>query len=96
MSDLISRQDAIDAIIRYLMSPQAQLASTRSFKQCAIDILWDVPSAERKKGEWIERGIYLPECSECGGKACGLHAFDAVKSDYCPHCGARMVRGEEE
>lgn len=51
--------------------------------------------SEVKKGHWIEGMIFLPTCSECGGKAYGLHAFDCVKSDFCPNCGADM-RGEQE
>ena len=52
---------------------------------------------ERKSGKWIEHnphkfglGIVF-ECSECGEK------IDCEEYNFCPHCGARMVKdGEEE
>ena len=98
MDDLISRQDAIDAIIRYLMSPQAQLASTRSFKQCAIDILWDVPSAERKRGKWIdgdvETGALNIQYTEKICSICGWSHSLVIPNNFCPNCGADM-RGEK-
>ena len=57
---------------------------------------------ERPKGRWIEEwrieldtysGEYWEEryykCSLCG-------RFECVKENFCPNCGAEMVRGEEE
>ena len=53
---------------------------------------------ERKKGRWIKTGqsFVFPEkfrnysCSECG------YDVDKTKFNFCPICGARMVRGEED
>lgn len=45
----------------------------------------------RQTGEWIvtQEGRWLyPVCSLCGGK-------QDVKSNYCPDCGARMKKEEE-
>ena len=94
MGDLINRTEAISNLRKWLNFPDYNKGE-RNIIACAIAMLEELPSAERK-GKWIERGFYLPECSECGGKAYGLHAFDAVKSDYCPHCGARMDGEDEE
>ena len=53
---------------------------------------------EVRHGEWIMRGGRF-RCSECDGKALmqdvggtgGFsHEFEQVKSDICPHCGAKM------
>ena len=54
-------------------------------------------SSEAAQGEWIYKGEYA-ECSICGAHS-GTQ-FDGVepiplKSNFCPHCGARM-RGEGE
>ena len=79
MSDLISRQDAIDAMI--------MLGIKR-----AIPILETLPSAEteRKKGKWIRKqpiAVGEPRfiCSECRGQFRNPYNF-------CPNCGAEMTR----
>ncbi len=81
--DLISRQAAIDAL-RY-----AELG-------CELEAIEALPSAERKKGEWIRLDEYPDDeslkCSECGVvlEDWTMGAF----FNYCPNCGADM-RGEE-
>lgn len=67
----------------------------------AIEALQDIP----KRGEWIDKGWkgdwqfetdgrgncwHEYECSECGFHSKGS------KSNFCPHCGARMKGGDEE
>ena len=84
MSDLISRQDALDAV--------------NDCGICIQRIL-DIPSAEpeRKTGKWIydtervagDGWTYSQyHCSECGFQVIGGLA------KFCPNCGADM-RGEE-
>ncbi len=81
MTDLISRQDAIDAI-EHDMWDLIEM-------QSAIDIINKLPSAQRK-GRWIlHQDSRTWECSEC-------HKYQVIHSDYCMHCGARMVRGEKD
>lgn len=81
MDDLISRQDAIDA----LCTPHGILYPIRTIEE--------LPSAERKKGEWIDMNtfttMYMPryKCSICD--------VWANKSNYCPNCGADM-RGKAD
>ena len=65
------------------------------------DCIKSVPAAdvaEVRHGKWIMRGGKF-RCSECDGKALmqdvggtgGFsHEFEQVKSDFCPHCGAKM------
>ena len=87
MSDLISRQAAIDAIKMW------GLLDGLSEGQ-AIEILADaekLPSAE-KTGEWILDGG-TPICSVCREEPCwSSEGYDFT--DYCPNCGARML-GED-
>jgi len=80
MSDLISRQAALDAV--------------NDCGICIQKIL-DIPSAEpeRKKGEWIDGMPYVNShwrvCSECHQSA----PESAGGYNFCPNCGAEM-RGE--
>lgn len=68
-----------------------------NFKQSIADVV------EVRHGKWIMRGGRF-RCSECDGKALmqdiggtgGFsHEFEQVKSDFCPHCGAKMDLEEE-
>lgn len=65
----------------------------------AIATLVHLPSANRPKGRWIDKGDYA-ECSNCGANS-GTQ-FDSVepvprKTKFCPNCGCRMRgAGDEE
>lgn len=90
MSDLISRQDAIEEIKtltkKYFDHPVI-MRNVRS----AIEKL---PSAQPKTGKWIDfsmsiKGVPTEACGECGGWSYGMG------KNFCPNCGADM-RGEQE
>ena len=88
MSDLISRQDAIDAMMR-LQEEDVEIYGCRIPEGFdggrAVRALKNVPSAENT-GKWLKyegRFDYNWECSECG-----CSAWD--KTDYCAYCGAKM------
>ena len=95
MSDLISRQAAIEAVTKYCTEHDLR------------DLLADLevlPTAEQaqKTGKWITKSDTNPyyttwwyECSECGQKPLRDGYGQEVLSDYCPNCGARMEREEE-
>ena len=100
MSDLISRQAAIDlckAVQKTLLGTYYDPDSAEYISEC-ISGLEKLPSAqpERKKGKWIESDITNEKyiCSICGGE-CWYYDTqrDVAKSSYCPNCGADM-RGE--
>ena len=87
MDDLISRQDAIDALMN-----DSDWAD-------AIPTIKSLPSAETKTGEWIKAtGMMPPEfhghhcCSECGNFANMETPFGNREdlSRFCPNCGADM------
>ena len=102
MNDLISRQDAIDSLAKFV--PHAICdESTESYTNGLTDayyLILQLPSVqpERKKGKWIRHdeiknvygGICI-ECSECGEKYVVQHILD---EKYCRNCGAKMEVGE--
>lgn len=101
MSDLISRQDAIDAI------PQTSVDAFENCRNCelldreqVVEILESLPSADRPTGKWAieERDCiygqkYILTCSECGD-AVSVTESSLPHEKYCRNCGARMQRGE--
>lgn len=94
MSDLISRQDAIDALYDWSNHTMTD-AEAWHLRQVIGDIK-SMPSAEpeRPKGKWETHPGMNETCSECG------HYFPVSEFDrrpfvinFCPYCGADM-RGE--
>lgn len=107
MDDLISRQEAIDAIEPILKS----ILQGNSFKAInVIDKIRGLPSAqpEQKKGEWEEIEV-IPEAYDIAGvktwaskmrcNQCGFTTF-AIEGHFaqyyfCPNCGS-YNGGEQE
>lgn len=86
MSDLISRQAAIDAV--------GDVHPLDYNGQAILHRIQQLPSAE-KHGKWETevrtiRGHKIPffACSVCGKNADGEYR-------YCPNCGAKMERSNE-
>ena len=90
MSDLIDREDAIDAINAYLgLSAVSRTIQNMTSIQ---EILENLPSAEpRKKGKWIEiKYTFHHKCSNCEW----INNADSGYN-FCPNCGADM-RGDSD
>lgn len=95
MSDLISRQAAIEAIEREKSLIERPITETRWFDLGlgkAQDVLSELPSAQPtidsvRHGKWVAKrdgwnGGFVV-CSVC-------FAENGMNSKFCPHCGARM------
>lgn len=104
MSDLISRQNAIDALeeqLDYLHKLNKDENPTAESKWYGINwarnTIADMPSAEpqRKKGKWI-RGDQDKLLGRAFCSVCNKWEYQASNFNFCPNCGARMVRGEED
>ena len=85
MSNLIRREDALDAV---------------NDCGICIQKIVDIPSAEpeRKKGKWeyprkFGHAHLLGKCSVCG-KYEGAEWIVLDNPNFCPHCGSEMTRGE--
>ena len=90
MSDLISRQTAIEAMreLPHEYNTKEQRARTGGIVACQM-IIRELPSVtpQPNVGHWIDvdslDGALWHECSECG-------ETEFYATDYCPNCGARM------
>ena len=92
-NDLISRQEAIDAVHEEfddcLVWDESGQRTAEEF-EIIINRLPSVQS-ESKKGKWIE--AYDPfnrisgRCSVCGWEA-HLYEDDVIGMNYCPNCGS--------
>ena len=101
--DLINRAEAIEAVESLPNTPNG--FSDTYDKACIIELLKDIPSVDRPKGEWLDEDgdkveiddNGITECS-CWCSVCGewLVASDEypTKGNFCPNCGADM-RGEK-
>lgn len=91
--DLISRQAAIDAILKINDYGNADRANALGLAECAITTL---PSAQPKKGKWIydydkdEAPFFMQgwKCSACGRRQ------TYGESEFCMNCGAEMERSD--
>ena len=96
MSDLISRQAAINAI----ENTDCELLP-KDWDELT-DAIVTLPSANRPTGKWIMKhdGIIFKRtwgvCSCCGNTLdfAGLNAGRG-DANYCPNCGAKMKGGTE-
>lgn len=74
---------------------KTQLNERTRFKE----MIYDEPSAERKKGKWIAQkgGGYC--CSECGSYSLdevdGAFVHVSVRTRYCHNCGVKMEESDE-
>ena len=97
MSDLISRQAAIEAM-RKCQTYRFSATEPRMIMLAdAEEVIEELPSVqpERKKGKWMhdkDDVLYSGYCSCCGWESV-ICETDVADMPYCPNCGADM-RGE--
>jgi rubredoxin len=101
MSDLISRQAAIDAVSKAL---DRQTLLYGFVRKVALDAIKNLPTVqpERKRGHWVEIGdepYDKWECDVCGFVIDGSGCIDPEEYrdvyKFCPNCGADM-RGKQD
>ena len=86
--DLISRQAAVDTI-QHAFDRETLLNSF--VRKVAVDALKTMPSVKPQTGHWVKG-----KCDQCGGHApFWSMATTYYESEYCPNCGARMVKPQK-
>lgn len=99
MSDLISRQAAIDSLLKVgdWYVEQGNDEAGRGVAQCQR-VIYELPSAERPKGKWKHEHL----CSTSGGtyevvrcSGCAWQ-YPMWETKYCPNCGAKMEEVEDD
>ena len=108
MSDLISRQDAIDAIMgeptdaHYPSWYAQRIKLLPSAKPEIIACGEGELSAEPKTGEWVDAEIQIESGCAMPIQVCNLCntfyplAHTGGGYHYCPNCGAKMQVGDSE
>ena len=99
MSDLISRQAAIDAITRRIdgLQPRGTLGTSSfyngvlyGYARVGSDLI-NLPSAEpeQKTGRWIVDDEYI-DCSVCRREKWSRVPYESLvkRFRYCPNCGS--------
>ena len=102
MSDYIKREDAVRAVVDAKTGKDKTIDGTRQVTDCLRRIK-AIPSAdvrENVKGRWLphdlengEKSIDEDCCSVCGERFHEI-AMTGCEWNFCPNCGAQMMRGE--
>lgn len=102
MSDLIDRQQAIDALNEYFarIGKLKRRGLTKGEKAISLDTVGAIktlPPAQPKRGKWIKTARWgrVYYCNQCRNYL----DFDGVNAgrgstNFCPNCGCRMDGGE--
>lgn len=69
------------------------LGAWRSRAEMLVAFL--LASEKSKIGEWINEDVDWI-CSNCNGDAMTEGDYRQVRSNYCPHCGAKMLLENEK
>ena len=98
-TDLISRADTLKKICGKKCGCEFdECGFTEPCTYCQI--INDMPSADREKGEWIEKegwdGDVYYECSVCNEPWCTIEGTPWDNGmNFCPNCGVKMRKEEK-
>lgn len=96
MDDLISRQEAIEALAKHEKSRGHNYTLFVDIVSECAEIIRDLPSAEpvRMKGNWVRKldGVYCSVCYQGWDFITGV-PIEVEGYNFCPNCGACMSEG---
>lgn len=96
MKDTIYREDAINSIYKLKKTViKHDVLSYRDGLSDTLEIVQDLPSANRPQGEWIDIGTisHSYKCSVC---KCPRRDNRVGHTKFCNACGARMKGADDE
>lgn len=105
--DTIYREDAIKEIKECIIADHEAISEYPDdiFKYnsgllTAIQMVYDLPSADRPQGEWLKfglgRGTRILFCTNCERKIEVPLSQGDSNYDFCPNCGAHMKGADDE
>lgn len=105
MNDMISRQDALDAIEERIKANGYVNVALISELNRLDGYIRQLPSAQRK-GKWLEKKV-IPvyengfplqscKCSECDRYDTRPYMYYFFEPNFCGYCGAEMMKGESD
>ena len=102
MSDLISRQAAINAIDECYCGGEDSCGEPWIYQENAVEaiqMIEPILSAEPKRGRWIKldmhRGMADHKCTACEQECYVPTCMGEPMYAYCPNCGAKMEVNNE-
>ena len=90
MDDLISRQQAIDELVKMLSDC---FYADEEVLDAVETTLKELPPAEPKRGKWNRLDMDTFNCNQCGTTF--VLNQGSEKMHFCPNCGADMRQREE-
>lgn len=95
MAEYIEREAAVKIVEKYSLANGSALGRHSGLADCIASEIAALPAADIAP---VVHGRWMPFHSEAAGdiqycSACEI-GFDA-KTDYCPHCGAKMDGGAD-
>ena len=101
MSDLISRQAAMERLMaqNVIMDGSEYHNGFNAGVNRAQEVIRNLPPVQPKRGHWMIEPTEEPEyckCSECGYVNLIVEVFALDGYHYCPNCGAKMERNEDD
>lgn len=71
------------------------IVNGQKMKVIPVNVIDNAPTVEeRPKGEWLLRNSGCIQWIRCS--ICNKHQDYRATTNFCPNCGASMVRGEKE
>ena len=109
MTDLISRADAIKAVLTYFI-PRSHTGERGEHEEDFVRTIFKaLPSADAVHGEWEDREVFnetdddhiveewqSARCSVCGKYHTTPYMYYFDDFNFCPNCGAKMKGADDE
>lgn len=98
MSDLISRQAAIEGVKTLHDVAWKNWHEPTLSANVVLDMIRKLPSAQPRKGKWLICSTfddcYYAKCDQCHETQ--VFYYNKPLTNFCPNCGCRMEEGDSD